>query len=265
MSLIETVIIDLDGVVWRLNELIPGAKEAINSLRERGTRTIFLTNNSGMSRQQVQEKLARMGITASFEEILSSANLTARYISSRHPNAKVLMVGSLGLESELNDAKLMITKEPLEANYVVAGFDNTLTYDKLNIALQALLNGAVFVATNDDGMLPIETGFQPGAGAVVGAISGMIKRVPDVVVGKPNTQIIKQALTELGVSSRHALIVGDSLNTDVLLAHNMSMQSILVLSGNTRSTGEIGRNSYAPDYIVDSLADLPKLFEQKGL
>jgi len=256
---IETIIIDLDGVVWRLNELIFGARDAITTLRNEGYKIVFLTNNSGMSRQQILTKLNSVNIVASIDEILSSPNTTAQYVSSLSPQAKILMIGSAGLKTEILNAGLTVTDNPLEADFLIAGFDNSLSYEKLEKALQALLNGAGFIATNDDGMLPTETGYRPGAGAIIGAITGMIKRPPDVIVGKPNEVIIRQALKNMGVVIPRAVIVGDSLGTDVQLAKNIGMRSILVLTGNTRSLNEIETSNNIPDFIINSLADLPNL------
>jgi len=256
---IETIIIDLDGVVWRLNELIFGAREAITTLRNKGYKIVFLTNNSGMSRQQILTKLNSVNIVASIDEILSSPNTTAQYVSSLSPQAKILMIGSAGLKTEILNAGLTVTDNPLEADFLIAGFDNSLSYEKLEKALQALLNGAKFIATNDDGMLPTETGYRPGAGAIIGAITGMIKRPPDVIVGKPNEVIIRQVLKNMDVDISQAVIVGDSLGTDVKLAKNIGMRSILVLTGNTRSLHEIETSSNIPDFIINSLADLPNL------
>lgn len=256
---IETIIIDLDGVVWRLNELIFGAREAITTLRKEGYKIVFLTNNSGMSRQQILTKLNAVNIVASIDEILSSPNTTAQYVSSLSPQARILMIGSPGLKTEILNAGLTITDDPLEADFLIAGFDNSLSYEKLEKALQALLNGARFIATNDDGMLPTETGYRPGAGAIIGAITGMIKRPPDVIVGKPNEVIIRQVLKNMDVDITQAVIVGDSLGTDVKLAKNIGMRSILVLTGNTRSLHEIETSSNIPDFIINSLADLPNL------
>ena len=121
------------------------------------------------------------------------------------------------------------------------------------------MNGARFIATNDDGMLPTETGFHPGAGAVIGAISGIIKKAPEVVVGKPNEKIIREVLKVMDVDLEKTIIIGDSIGTDIQLANNLHISSVLVLTGNTRSRSEVFKSKYIPSYIVDSIADVPSL------
>jgi len=214
-----------------------------------------------MSRSQILIKLNNMGIAASFDEILSSTNTAALYVSMIHPHAKVLVVGSQGLKDEMLQVGLRVVEDPTEADFLVAGFDKDLSYAKLEKALIAHLHGARFIATNDDGMLPTESGYRPGAGAVIGAISGMIKQAPEVIVGKPNEKILKEAFVRMNIDLDKAIIIGDSIGTDVRLAINLDIPSVLVLTGNTRSREEAVNSTYVPSFIVDSIADVLNLMQ----
>jgi HAD superfamily hydrolase (TIGR01450 family) len=158
---------------------------------------------------------------------------------------------------EIADAELELTSDAEKAEVLVVGYDSEITYEKMTHALRALLMGAKFVATNDDGMLPSEVGYLPGAGAMVGAIRGIIKREPDVIIGKPNTELVNHALESMEIKASDCVLVGDSLHSDILLANRLNMTSVLVMSGNTLADDEIRRSTIVPNYVIPSIAELP--------
>lgn len=256
---VRGLLIDLDGVVWRGRRVIPGAPEAVAQLRGAGKKIIFLSNNSAMSREDARTKLLGLGIEAELAEILTAPYATGQYIRALKPEARVLVVGSRGLVAELERAGLTVVTDPQKAEFLVVGNDMELTYDKLGRALQALLNGALFIATNDDAVLPTEHDYLPGAGATVGAIKGMIRREPDAIIGKPHSIMLEMALTAMQLSAEECVVIGDSLTTDIAMASAHGILSILVLSGNTQPGQLRGEDFPEPDAIIESLACVPSV------
>lgn len=252
-------IIDLDGVVWLGQEVVPGAPEAIKRMRERGKQVTFVSNNSVMSSKEAIGKLQDMGIEVVPKEVIMASHATAQYISNQKPGAAVLVVGLTGLAQEMAEAGLMPVAKPELADFVVVGNDLELNYEKLTGALRAILNGAKFIAVNDDGILPTEQGFCPGAGASVGAITGMIKRDPDKVIGKPHSTLVLMALERMQLSARECALIGDSFMTDILLANRHGIYSILVLSGNTGIDQLNAGISPVPNCVLPSIAHVSEL------
>jgi HAD superfamily hydrolase (TIGR01457 family) len=260
---ITTCIVDLDGVVWTRNALVPGAAESLHELARRGYRVLYVTNNSSMSRQSIIEKLARFGIPADADNVISSTRATAEYILDAAGKVPVFVLGSRGFAEDLAALGLEVVQDPERARFLAVGFDRDLSYHKLALALKALLAGARFVAANEDGTLPSEEGLLPAAGAVVGAVKGMIRREPEVVIGKPNHRFVETTLRRLGIGESECVVVGDSIASDVALAKRMGMPSVLVLTGNS-TRDDVERSSLRPDYVIDSIADLADLFRVRA-
>jgi arabinose operon protein AraL len=260
---VKTCIIDLDGVLWRRNAVIDGASTSVNALRENGLRTLFLTNSSALSRNQVVAKLNKFDIDASADDVLVSSRATAEYIAGVSASARVFVLGSDGLAEEMTASGLEVISAPADAEFLAVGYDSSLNDERLGMALKALLAGARFIATNDDGMLPSEDGYRPGAGAVVGAVKGMIRREPDVIIGKPSHLILGDLLARTGMIGDECLVIGDSVGSDIQFARRMGAPSVLVLTGNTRSRAEAEQAVPRPDFIRDSISDIPALLGLK--
>lgn len=245
-------LLDCDGVLWRGEEPIPGAPEAVKALKASGKKTLFLTNNATLSRRGYLEKLRRLGFEAELHEIYCSSYAAAAWL--RGKVGKVYVVGEEGLIEELKLSGLEVVG-PEEAECVVVGLDRGLTYSKLEEALRCLSRGALFVATNRDPTLPTERGLAPGAGAIVSALEVAAGRRADVVVGKPSAYMYELALREHGVEPGEALAVGDRLDTDVEGAKLAGLAAALVLTGATK-LGELERARVKPDYVLASIRDL---------
>lgn len=233
------VIFDLDGTLYRGSEVIPGAVETVKALRERGIAVRFLTNNSGSTRQALSDKLCRMGFSAAPQEVWGTGPAAADYCL-RNGYQRVFWVGEPGLKESLEGAGLTVTDGPVDA--VVAGICRTFTYAWLDAALQQLLAGAAFIATNRDGTYPIEGGHvQPGAGAIIAALEAASGVTP-TVLGKPSPYLVEQILVEAGVSPCDALVVGDRPNTDLEAGRAAGCDTWLVLSGVTSELpeGQVG-------------------------
>lgn len=245
-------ILDLDGVIYHGRVVIPGACESIDRLRSSGSRVIFLTNNATRTREVIARRLKDMGIHCRAGDVISSAYAASVYIKEKYGSSTIYPVGEQGLFVELERAGHTING--LDADYVVTGLDREFTYEKLTRAMQLLLNGAGFIATNTDAMLPIENGFLPGAGSMVAAIQAASGVMPDVV-GKPNKPIMDVLLSEYGLKSEECILVGDRLETDILAGIRAGMRTVLVLTG-ASGMEDIGSSGLQPDTVLDSIADL---------
>ncbi len=242
-------LLDIDGVLVRDGHVIPGAVEGVKRLQEIG-KTLFLTNNSTRSRAQVTKRLAAIGFTIDPDMIITSAYLAGRYLADRYGSVRIWPLGEEGLEAELTQAgHASVSSE--QAEWVVAGMDRRLNYDKLAQALRALMRGASLLATNTDPTFPTPRGVEPGAGAVIGALAGM-GFSPKTIVGKPAKFGFEIALLKAGSTPQEALMVGDRLETDIFGAAQAGIDSALVLTGVTSQ--EVGPDhEYHPQIIADSL------------
>jgi len=254
----DGLIIDLDGVVWRGKDPIPGAAEAIRVLRARGTRVVFLTNEPGRSREEFVAKLIEMGIPATKAEVLTSAAATARFLSSLDDleSRRALVVGPPALHEEIRTAgfELVSSDEATRAHVVVVGAHEGFDYEELLAATAAVRNGARLFATGRDAVFPTESGPRPGTGAVLAAVETAGGAVAQVV-GKPERIMFEIAREALGGCDRVAM-VGDNLVADIEGAKRAGLDAILVLSGTT-SRAELERSNVHPDLVLETLAALP--------
>ncbi|MFH1609205.1 MAG: HAD-IIA family hydrolase [Candidatus Bipolaricaulota bacterium] len=245
-------LLDIDGVLVRGAEPVPGAVEALASLKDRG-RVVLLTNNATRSRADMAARLGAAGFAVTADEVVPSAYVAARYLADEHGPVRFWALGERGLVEEMTCAGHS-PASPAEAQWVVVGMDRGLTYDKLAQALRALLSGARFLATNRDATYPTENGLVPGAGAVVGALEGM-GFPPEQVMGKPSPAAYHIALGVAGVPSDRALMIGDRLETDILGAQGLGMDTALVLSG-ISTLEDVERQGIRPTWVA---RDLPAL------
>ncbi len=252
---VSGIILDMDGVIYLGDKPISGSARAVAFLRKSGKKLIFLTNNSEGSRTYYVRKLARMGIPAREEEIVTSGQVAADYIRERDPKAKVYVVGGDGLRWEIKNVGLPLVA-PERATHLVVGLDRKINYGKIDAGLHALLSGAKFIATNADHVYPTESGISPGAGSIIGALRGCSKRSPDLLIGKPYPRIIRFGLRVLGTKASETVTVGDRLDTDVKVAKRVGLMSILVLSGlcKAKDVSEVMGTRNAPDFVIESLA-----------
>lgn len=260
MEKLSAFIFDMDGVLYRGKMPIPGASEAVEHLRKKGKKLVFVTNKSAHTRRVYARLLARMGIPARESEIVTSAYATSLYLRKRFPNARLYVIGERGLRWELRRAgfKLMSDERAEEAYFVVTGMDRTITYKKLTAGLRALLAGAEFIATNPDANYPTETGICPGAGAMIGALVGCSGKRPKIVIGKPSPQMIKISLTLLDSKPSETAIVGDRIETDVVAGKRAGLKTILVLTGvsSKRDVERVKGTKLAPDFVIQSLREM---------
>ena len=259
---IDTILFDMDGVLYRGRQVVPGAPEVLAQLRSRGYRIGFCSNNSSKSRQDYVRKLAEMGISAEEREIVNSAFATVTYLQEqgRLP-CRVYVIGGEGLSAELAAAGAeVVDRGGPEVDFVIVGFDRNFNYDKLCEGFRALQQGAEFIATNRDATLPLEDGLYPGGGTMVAALETAIGRSP-FVIGKPEPYSLLKLVAQLKSDPARTMMVGDRLETDILAGNRAGMTTTLVLTGvSTREMAENAPPEMRPDNIIESVASLPELF-----
>lgn len=225
-------IFDLDGTLYRGDQALPAAAETLSLLRREGSAIRFLTNNSSQTPKAQADKLNRMGIEAKPEEVLTSGVGAGDYLV-REGLSRAFVVGEPGLIEVLAGKGIHSAAEEEESDAVLVGICRSFTYDLLNGAMQRILAGSRFVATNTDASYPLEGGrLIPGAGAVVASVRTCTGIEP-VVVGKPNPFLVQLVLEETGVSAADALVVGDRYETDIVAGLEAGCDTLLVLTGVT--------------------------------
>ena len=255
----KVILADLDGTVNRGEELIPGVDVVYKDLHGRGIEWMFLSNNAALSAAELALKLRRLGIPVSEYQVINSASALLHTIKREYSGQRFLVVGEASLAAGIEEARGRISDDPTTADIVVVALDRGLTYEKLKRAHIAVQNGALLWATNLDATYPVEGGFHPGAGAIVAAVVTAAGRQPDRVFGKPFPDMALLALETLNLSATSCLVVGDRMETDILFARNAGMRSALVLTGAT-SRSDLAKYSYAPDHVLESIADIGELF-----
>lgn len=245
-------LIDMDGVIYRGSQLIPGADRFIHELRTANVPFLFLTNNSQRTRRDVATKLQRLGIEVEEEHVFTCAMATARFLARQKPGGTAYVIGEGGLHTALHsNGYAIVDKDP---DYVVVGEGRTLNFEMAEAALGMILGGAKLVATNLDPNCPTQTGTRPGCGAIV-ALLEAAAGVKAFSVGKPSPVMLLAARNELGLSTDQTIIIGDTMETDILGGVQLGFKTILVLSGGTRRE-DLSRYAYQPDKIVQSIADI---------
>ncbi len=253
------VLLDGDGVLWKSDDPIPGIKPFFEFLHDQGIHWALLTNNNTRTVQHYQEKLMGFGIPAESNSVFTSSTVTAQYLLDKYgPNAPLHVVGMEGLVNTLKEAGFKISvgeRAPAgRVAAVVAGMDRAINHEKIKIAMRLILEGADFVATNTDGSYPTPEGINPGTGMVIGALQ-FASGVKPYIAGKPYPAIFQTALKTLGAVPEQALMIGDRLETDILGANRMGIQSAALLTGVT-SREEIAQKDIKPDFIFEDIRDL---------
>ncbi|MDZ4163794.1 MAG: HAD-IIA family hydrolase [Smithellaceae bacterium] len=251
-------IFDLDGTVYKGDKLIPGADEVIRLLRESGRKVVYLTNKPLETRGDYAAKLTRLGIPTPPEEVVTSSLVMVRYLQKTAPGARLFVIGEAPFLAELKEAGFTLSEQPETIDYVVAAFDRTFDYRKLNIAYQAIKRGAHFVATNPDRTCPTEEGEIPDCAATIAALEAITLKKVEIVVGKPSPLIIEAALEVLGLPAAECLLVGDRLETDIKIGNECGTATALVLTGVT-DLAMLKQSDIYPDFIFDSIAQVPDL------
>lgn len=245
---------DLDGTVYLGERLVPGAAELIAGLRAAGRRVAFLSNKPLETRADYARKLTRLGIPAEADDVINSSLVLARHLRGLDPGAPVFVIGEAPMLAEMR-AHGFEVRDDARVRWVVIAFDRTFTYAKLDTALQAVKGGARLIATNPDRTCPVEGGEIPDCAGMIAAVEAVTDRRVEVIVGKPSPIILDVALAALGVPAAESVIIGDRIETDIMMGKRSGLATVLVLSGVTRPD-DPRIATLAPDHVVRSVADL---------
>lgn len=245
-------LIDMDGVIYRGGQLIPGADHFIRELLTRDIPFTFLTNNSQRTRRDVVMHLKQMGIEVSEDHVFTCAMATARFLARLKPGGTAYVIGEGGLLTSLHKNGFSIVEK--NPDFVVVGEGRTFNAEMLEKATNMILNGAKLIATNMDPNCPTSTGTRPGCGAIVAMLEAATG-IDAFSVGKPSPVMMRGARKDLDLGTGQTIMIGDTMSTDILGAVQMGYYSVLVLSGGTRME-DLKKYAYQPDLIVDSIADL---------
>jgi NagD protein len=246
-------IIDMDGVLYRGNQLISGAREFVQRLESGGHRFVFLTNNSEKTPLELQRKLSRMGIHVDEDHFFTSAMATAKFLNTQRPRGRAYIIAGTGLREALLKVGYVLTDRGPE--YVIVGNAEDYNFDKIKKAINLVRQGSRLIGTNPDVTGPVERGVGPGCGALIKPIELATGRRP-YFIGKPNPLMMRMALRYLGIRSSDAYMVGDRMDTDIEAGLEAGMKTVLVLSGVT-SRKEINHFAYRPHFVYNHVGEIP--------
>jgi len=251
-------LIDMDGVLYRGPELIPGADLFIRELRLRDIPFRLLTNNSQRTRRDVAAKVARLGIDIDEEHVFTSAMATARYLAGQKPRGTAFVIGEGGLLTALHlNGYAVVDRDP---DFVVVGEGRTFNLELIETAVRMIEGGAKLIATNLDANCPTQAGLRPGCGAMVAMLESTCG-IKAFSPGKPSPLMMRAARKELGLTTDETTIIGDTMETDILGGVQLGYHTVLVLSGGTRAE-DLSHYAYRPEVIVESLADFAAMLAE---
>lgn len=254
-------LIDMDGVIYKGSEPIPGAVEFINTLREKGYPFLFLTNNSQRTNRDVCYKLRKMGFNVNDEDIFTCGMATARYLASKKVNGTAYVIGEGGLLNELHNVGYSIVDD--HPDYVIIGEGRTIMLESVDKAINMIMSGSKLIATNLDPNCPVGNGkYRAGCGAFVSMLE-FATGIQAFSVGKPSPIMMRMARKILTLGTDETIMIGDTMGTDILGAGSMGFTTVLTLSGVTKES-DLQQYGYEPDFIIKSVNDLlnEDLFQQ---
>lgn len=248
-------IFDLDGTIYLGDTLLPGAAETISRLRAAGKHTFFLSNNPTKTRQQYARKLSDLGIPTPIDDIVNSSYVLVHWLLQNAPNARLFVVGEAPLKRDLRAAGFAFSDQADAIDIVVASFDRTFNYRKLQIAFDAIRAGARLIATNPDRYCPVPGGGQPDCAAIIAAIEACTGARCDPIVGKPSPLMLAMIMSRLELPPEQCMMVGDRLETDIKMGIDANMATCLVLTGDaTRET--LARSGLTPTFVLERIDGL---------
>lgn len=247
-------ICDMDGVIYHGNMILPGVKEFIKWLQDEKKSYLFLTNNSGYTPRELNQKLQRMGLDVPEEHFYTSALATAAFLADQAPGCSAYVIGEAGLMNALYDVGIMMND--VDPDYVVIGEGKNYSLDTLTKACNLVMNGAKLIGANSDISGPIENGIMPACGSLVAPVE-MATGTKAYFCGKPNPLMMRTGLKRLGCHSNEAVMIGDRMDTDVISGLESGMSTVLVLSGvSTRET--LKSYAYQPSAVLSGVGEIPK-------
>jgi len=245
-------IIDMDGVIYHGNKLLPGVNEFVAWMEKSGKKYLFLTNSSERTPRELHEKLKRLGIEVGEDHFYTSALATAGFLASQKPDGSAYIIGDAGLIHAMYSAGY--TTNNVNPDYVVVGDTHSYSFDKIELALNLVMKGARLIGTNPDVSGPVETGIAPSTKALIAPIE-IASGKKAYFVGKPNPLMMRIALKKLGTKREDTIVIGDRMDTDIRCGLESEIDTLLVLSGIT-SKDEINNFPYRPRFVLNGVVDL---------
>jgi len=251
-------LIDMDGVLYRGKDIIPGADRFIDELRRRDIPFRLLTNNSQRTRRDVVAKVARLGVEIDEEHVFTSAMATARFLAMQKPEGTAFVIGEGGLLTALHQHGYAVVDH--DPDYVIVGEGRTFNLELVESATRMICGGAMLIATNNDPNCPTDQGLRPGCGAMV-AMLETATGVKAFSVGKPSPLMMRAARKELGLSTDETCMIGDTMETDILGGVQLGFHTVLVLSGGTKRD-DLPRYAYRPEFVAESLGEFAEILDK---
>ncbi len=245
-------IIDMDGVLYHGNTLLPGVKEFVRWLTDSGKKFVFLTNSSERTPKELQEKLSRLGVAVNKDVFYTSALATAMFLNSQQPKGSAYIIGEAGLINALYN--IGYTMNNVDPDYVVMGETRSYSYERIEQAVNLVIKGAKLIGTNPDLTGPIEGGIAPSTKSLISPIE-LATGKSAYFVGKPNPLMMRMALKKIRCNREESLIIGDRMDTDIIAGIESEIDTVLVLSGIT-SMETINNFPYKPKYILSGVINI---------
>ena len=255
------MVLDMDGTFFLGDQLLPGALELLAFLNDHEIRFSFLTNNTSRGKQDYIGKLTRLGVKMADARVYTAGDATISYLKAFYPDRRVFLMGTRSLAESFVANGIRLVED--DAEVCVLGYDTELTYARLCQFTRWVNQGLPYIATHPDINCPAPGGYVPDIGAMMALIEASTGRKADLVVGKPNPQILEQLAHQWGVPTADLVMVGDRLYTDIALGTTAGVQTVLVLSGET-SRQDLVTSPYQPDVVCENLQDLITLLTQQG-
>ncbi len=254
---------DMDGTIYEGERLFAGVADMLTGIRERGGRSIFITNNSSKSVDAYIAKLNRMGIAAGEADFFTSAQAMALFLNREFPGKKVYCMGTRSLVEELEKAGVSVVGMDEESpDVVLVGYDTELTYAKVSHATRMLLRGLPYIATNPDRVCPIEFGCVPDCAAMCEMLAFAVHRYPRYI-GKPEPDMVFQAMERAGATAAETVVIGDRLYTDIASGVNAGVDTVCVLCGES-SWQDVQDSPVKPTFVFEDITDFAAAILPEG-
>ena len=255
----KAFICDMDGVIYHGNKVLPGTAEFIDWLKRENKEYLFLTNDSGLTPRELQQKLERLGLDVPEERFYTSALATAAFLRDQAPSCSAYVIGEAGLLNALYDVG--VTMNDYDPDYVIVGEGRAYSLDTLTKATNLVMKGAKLIGANSDASGPVENGIMPACRALIAPIEIATGKTA-YFCGKPNPLMMRSALKMLGVHSADSVMIGDRMDTDIITGTESGMSTVLVLSG-ISSLETVDQFAYRPTVILDGVGDIPRIADEE--
>ncbi len=255
LSQAKAFLLDMDGTFFLGDALLPGALELLQILNQRGLPFSFLTNNTSHSKLDYIRKLQRLGVREEDARVYTAGDATIAYLNKHHSGKKVFLLGTPSLAESFCEGGVALSES--DPDVVVIGFDTSLTYDRIRAFCSFVRKGLPYIATHPDINCPTPEGPVPDIGAMMSLVEASTGRKADVVIGKPNPGIVNALAEEWGLKPEDLVMVGDRLYTDIALGQTAGVQTVLVLSGETRRE-DLANAKFKPNLVCNNLTDLTR-------